>query len=80
MVELPHESKRLAALIELIKILLSKLGIVATEIESRNETSLSVHCLTSGVIVAARAADSTIDGSPATGDVGRAISAHWSRP
>ena len=72
-VELPHDFDRLAALIDPVKSLVSKLGIVAVEIDSRIATSLSGLRIASGVIVAAKAADSNIDVSLATGDVIHAI-------
>ena len=64
---------RLAAVIDPVKGLVAKLGVVAVEIEPRIATSLSGLRITSGVIVAAKAAASVVDVSLATGDVIHAI-------
>lgn len=72
-VELPDDFERLAALVDPDKSLVSKLGIVAVEIEPKLATSLGLR-MASGVIVAARAADSNIDVPLTTGDVIHALS------
>ncbi len=72
-VELTHDFDRLAAVIDPVKGLVAKLGVVAVEIEPRIATSLSGLRITSGVIVAAKAAASVVDVSLATGDVIHAI-------
>ena len=71
--ELPHDFDRLATLIDPAKNLVSKLGIVALELESNIATSLPGLRIPSGVIVAAKAAESNVDVSLATGDVIHAI-------
>lgn len=68
-VEPPHDVDQLAALADPVKNLVSKLGIVAVEIDSRIATSLPGLRMTSGVIVAAKAADPNVDVSLATGDI-----------
>ena len=72
-VEPPHDVDRLAGLADPVKNLVSKLGIVAVEIDSRIASSLSGLRITSGVIVAARSADPSVDVSLAAGDVIHAI-------
>ncbi|MCM3903133.1 MAG: trypsin-like peptidase domain-containing protein [Pyrinomonadaceae bacterium] len=72
-VEPPHDLDLLTALIDPVKSLVSKLGIVAVEIDPRIAPRLSGLRVASGVIVAARAADSNVDVSLATGDVIHAI-------
>lgn len=72
-VEMPHDIDRLAALADPVKSLVSKLGIVAVEIDSRIATSLSGLRITGGVIVAAKSADPDVDVPLATGDVIHAI-------
>jgi serine protease Do len=72
-VEPPHDVDQLAALADPVKNLVSKLGIVGVEIDSRIATGLPGLRLTSGVIVAAKAAEPNIDVSLATGDVIHAI-------
>jgi S1-C subfamily serine protease len=72
-VEVPHDLDRLTALIDPVKSLVTKLGIVAVAIDPATAPSLSGLRIASGVIVAARAADSNINASLATGDVIHAI-------
>jgi len=72
-VELPHDVDRLAALIDPVKSLVSKLGIVGVEIDPKIATSLSGLRITSGVVVVANAADLNIHASLAPGDVIHAI-------
>jgi serine protease Do len=73
MIERPHDVDQLAVLADPVKNLVSKLGIVAVEVDSRLATSLPGLRITSGVIVAAKSADANIDVSLATGDVIHAI-------
>jgi serine protease Do len=68
-VELPHEFDRLADLADPDKGLVAKLGIVGIEIDSRVAAMLPGLRVASGVIVAARAADSNVDTTLAAGDV-----------
>ncbi len=72
-VEMAHDIDRLAGLADPVKNLVSKLGVVAVEIDSRIAPSLSGLRTTSGVIVAARSADPNVDVSLAAGDVIHAI-------
>ena len=72
-VEMPHDIDRLAGLADPVKNLVSKLGIVAVEIDSRIAPSLSGLRITGGVIVAAKSADPSVDVSLAAGDVIHAI-------
>jgi serine protease Do len=72
-VELPRDFDRLAQLVDPVKSVVSKLGILAVEIGPNLAASLSGLRMTSGVIVAAKAADSNVDTSLATGDVIHAI-------
>jgi serine protease Do len=72
-VEVPHDFDQLASVIDPVKSLVSQLGIVAIEIEPRMAASLSGLRKMSGVIVAAKAADSKIDVSLSTGDVIHAV-------
>jgi serine protease Do len=72
-VEMPHDIDRLAGLADPVKNLVSKLGVVAVEIDSRIAPSLSGLRITSGVIVAAKSADPNVDVSLAAGDVIHAI-------
>jgi serine protease Do len=72
-IERPHAADRIAALADPVKSLVSKLGVVAVEIDSNMATNLSGLRIPSGVIVAAKAADSNIDVSLANGDVIHAI-------
>jgi serine protease Do len=68
-VELPHEIDRLADLADPNKSLVSKLGIVGVEIDSKLAAKLPGLRVPSGVIVAARAATSNVDTSLNSGDV-----------
>lgn len=68
-VEVPHDIDQLAALADPVKSLVSKLGIVAVEIDSKLAASLSGLRIASGVIVAAKSADPNVDVSLATADV-----------
>jgi serine protease Do len=68
-VEPPHDVDQLAALADPVKNLVSKLGIVGVEIDSRIATSLPGLRIASGVIVAAKAAEPNSDVSLATGDI-----------
>lgn len=72
-VEPPHDVDRLAGLADPVKNMVSKLGIVGVEINSRIAPSLPGLRITSGVIVAAKAAESNSDVSLAAGDVIHAI-------
>jgi serine protease Do len=72
-VELPHVFDRLAAIVDPEKSLVSKLGIIGVELDPKMATSLAGLRITSGVIVVAKAAESNIDASLATGDVIHAI-------
>jgi serine protease Do len=72
-VEQAHDFDRLAALIDPVKSLISKLGIVAVEIEPSIAAGFSGLRVPSGVIVAAKAADSSTDVSLVTGDVIHAL-------
>ena len=68
-VEVPHDFDRLADLADPDKSLVSKLGIVGLEIDSKLAATLPGLRVSSGVIVAARAADPSVDTSLNTGDV-----------
>ena len=72
-VEVPHDFDRLTDLVDPDKNLVSKLGVVVVEIDSKIAAMLSGLRVPSGVIVAAKAAASSIDVSLATGDVIHAI-------
>ena len=72
-VETPDDIDRLAGLADPVKNLVSKLGIVAVEIDSRIAPSLSGLRITGGVIVAAKSADPSVDVSLVAGDVIHAI-------
>src|SRR6266550_3462124 len=72
-VELPHDFDRLADLADPDKSLVSKLGIVGLEIDPKIAASLPGLRVSSGVIVAAKAADSSVDTSLSAGDVIHAI-------
>jgi len=72
-VELPHDFDRLADLADPDKSLVSKLGIVGIEIDSKLAATLPALRVSSGVIVAAKAADPTVDTSLAAGDVIHAL-------
>jgi len=72
-VELPHDFDRLADLADPDKSLVSKLGIVGVEIDPKIAASLPGLCVSSGVIVAAKAADSSVETSLSAGDVIHAI-------
>jgi serine protease Do len=72
-VEVPHDFDRLTDLVDPDKNLVSKLGVVVIEIDSKIAAMLSGLRTPSGVIVAAKAADSSVDVSLATGDVIHAI-------
>jgi serine protease Do len=73
LVERPHDVDQLAAMADPVKNLVSKLGIVAIEIDSRIAASLTSLRVPSGVIVVAKSADTNVDVSLATGDVIHAI-------
>ncbi len=68
-VELPHEIDRLADLADPNKSLVSKLGIVGVEIDSKLAASLPGLRVPSGVIVAAKSATSNVETSLNSGDV-----------
>jgi serine protease Do len=72
-VEVPHDFDRLNDLVDPDKNLVSKLGVVVVEIDSKIAGMLPGLRIPSGVIVAAKAADSSVDVSLATGDVIHAI-------
>ena len=72
-VELPHDVDRLADLADPNKSLVSKLGIVGVEIDPKLAATLPGLRVSTGVIVAARAADPSVDISLTTGDVIHAI-------
>jgi serine protease Do len=73
LVERPHDVDQLAGLADPVKNLVSKLGIVAIEIDSRIAANLAGLRITSGVIVVAKSAESNVDVSLATGDVIHAL-------
>ena len=68
-VEVPHAYERLSDFVDPEKNLVSKLGVVGIEINSKNVEMFSGLRIPSGVIVAAKAADSKVDVSLASGDV-----------
>jgi len=68
-VELRHEFDRVADRADLDKSLVSKLGIVGVEIDSRIAATLPGLRVASGIIVAAKAADSYVDTTLTAGDV-----------
>jgi serine protease Do len=72
-VETSHDIDRLAGLADPVKNLVSKLGIIAVEIDSSIAASLSGLRITGGVIVAAKSADPSVDVSLAAGDVIHAL-------
>ena len=72
-VEVPHAYERLSDFVDPEKNLVSKLGVVGIEINSKNVEMFSGLRIPSGVIVAAKAADSKVDVSLASGDVIHAI-------
>ena len=72
-VELPHDVDRLAAMIDPAKGKVTKLGIVAVEIQPEVAANLSGLRIASGLIVAAKAADSNLNIPLATGDVIHAL-------
>jgi serine protease Do len=68
-VEVPHDFDRLTNVVDPDKNLVSKLGVVVIEIDPKLAETLSGLRVPSGVIVAAKAADSKVDVSLVTGDV-----------
>jgi serine protease Do len=72
-VEPPHEIDRVADLSDPANGLVSKLGIVAVEIDAKVAARLGGLRMASGLIVAAKAADSNVDITLVTGDVIHAI-------
>ena len=72
-VEVPHDFDQLTNLVDPEKNLVSKLGVVGIEINSKVAPLLSGLRIASGVMVAAKAADSNVDVSLASGDVIHAI-------
>lgn len=72
-VELPHDFDRLADLVNPDKDLVSKLGIVGLELDPKIAAMFPALRVTTGVIVAARAADPNVDTSLIAGDVIHAI-------
>jgi serine protease Do len=72
-VEVPHDFDRLTDLVNPDKNLVSKLGVIGIEIDAKIAAMLPGLRIPSGVIVAAKAADSKVDVSLTTGDVIHAI-------
>jgi serine protease Do len=72
-IEPPHNSDRLAAIADPLKTLVSKLGILAVDVDSKIAPSLAGLRFASGVLVVAKDAGSDVDVSLATGDVIHAI-------
>jgi serine protease Do len=72
-VERPHDVDQFAGLVDPDKNLISQLGIVAVEIDSRIATSLPGLRIASGVIVAAKSADPNVNVALSPGDVIHAI-------
>lgn len=72
-IELPHDVDRLAAIIDPAKGQVTKLGIVAVEIQPEIAASLSGLRIASGLIVVAKAADSNPNSPLAAGDVIHAL-------
>jgi serine protease Do len=72
-VEVPHDVDRLADLADPDKSLIAKLGIVGVELDPTLAATLPGLRVSSGVIVAAKAADPNVDISLTTGDVIHAI-------
>jgi serine protease Do len=72
-VEVPHEFERLTDSVDPDKNLVSQLGVVVIEIDAKIAELMSGLRVASGVIVAAKAADSKVDVSLASGDVIHAI-------
>jgi serine protease Do len=72
-VEAPHDVDRFADLADPDKSLVAKLGIVGLEIDPRLAATLPGLRVSSGVIVAAKAADQSVETSLNTGDVIHAL-------
>lgn len=72
-VELPHDFDRLANLADPDKNLVAKLGIVGVELDPKLAATLPGLRATTGVIVAAKAAEPSVDTSLSTADVIHAI-------
>jgi serine protease Do len=72
-VERPHEFDRLADLVNPDKNMVSKLGIIGLEIDARIAAMFPALRVSSGVIVAAKAAEPNVDTSLTAGDVIHAI-------
>jgi S1-C subfamily serine protease len=72
-VELPDDFDRLADLADPDKALVPKLGIVGVEIDPKIAATLPGLRVSSGVLVAARAAEPSVDTSLTAGDVIHAI-------
>lgn len=72
-IELPHDVDRLADLADPNKSLVSKLGIVGVEIDPKLAATLPGLRVSSGVLVAARAANPSVEVLLTTGDVIHAI-------
>lgn len=72
-VEPPHDADRFADLADPDKSLVPKLGIVGLEVDSRLAATLPGLRMSSGVIVAAKAADPNVDTPLNTGDVIHAL-------
>jgi Trypsin-like serine proteases, typically periplasmic, contain C-terminal PDZ domain len=72
-VEVPHDFERLPDSVDPDKNLVSQLGVVVIEIDSKIAALLSGLRMPSGLIVAAKAADSKVNTPLATGDVIHAI-------
>src|SRR6266850_85193 len=72
-VEAPHDVDRFADLADPDKSLVSKLGIVGVEIDPKLAATLPGLRVSSGVIVAAKAAEPSVDTSLTTGDVIHAL-------
>ena len=68
-VELPHDFDRLADLADPDKSLVSKLGIVGVELDPKLAATLPGLRRSSGVVVAARAAEPSVETALTTGDV-----------
>jgi serine protease Do len=73
LVERPHDVDQVALLADPVKNLVSKLGIVAVEIDPQIAASLTGLRIDSGVVVAAKSADPNVDVSLSTGDIIHAI-------
>jgi len=72
-VEVPNDVDRLADLADPDKSLIAKLGIVGVELDPKLAATLPGLRVSTGVIVAAKAADPSVDTSLTTGDVIHAI-------